>query len=96
MRILPRPAVAVVLSALLALTTAACSTGSTATPTTTSDSSSEADANAYPVTIEHAFGSTTIEEEPTRVVTLGWTDHDVVLSLGVVPVGATKLTWGGN
>ena len=56
----------------------------------------QADADAFPVTIEHAFGETTIEEEPTRVATLGWTDQDHALALGVVPVGATKLTWGGN
>src|SRR5690606_41626252 len=55
-----------------------------------------ADEGAFPVTIEHAFGETTIEEEPKRVATLGWTDHDHALALGVVPVGATKLTWGGN
>ena len=55
-----------------------------------------ADADAFPVTIEHAFGETTIEAEPTRVATLGWTDHDHALALGVVPVGATKITWGGN
>ena len=48
------------------------------------------------MTIEHAFGETTIEEEPKRVATLGWADQDVAVSLGVVPVGATKLTWGGN
>ena len=42
------------------------------------------------------FGETTIEAEPTRVATLGWTDQDHALALGVVPVGATKITWGGN
>ena len=30
------------------------------------------------------------------MATLGWTDHDHALALGVVPVGATKITWGGN
>ena len=68
-----------------------------ATPTAgepTATTSAEAD--AFPVTIEHAFGETTIEEEPTRVATLGWTDQDHALALGVVPVGATKITWGGN
>ncbi len=29
-----------------------------------------------PVTIEHAQGSTTIDAEPQRVVTLGYTDHE--------------------
>lgn len=89
-------AVAAAAAALLTTTAlAGCSTGSAA-----SDDAPEAqsgvDDGAFPVTIEHAFGETTIEEEPKRVATLGWTDQDHVLSLGVVPVGATKLTWGGN
>lgn len=76
---------------------AGCSTGpSDAASNGTPDAASSADAGAFPVTIEHAFGETTIEEEPQRVATLGWTDHDNALALGVVPVGATKLTWGGN
>jgi iron complex transport system substrate-binding protein len=75
----------------------ACSTGSTeATDTPEAESQSQVDADAFPVTIPHAFGETTIEQEPTRVVTLGWSDQDAALCLGVVPVGATKLTWGGN
>ncbi len=93
-------AFAVALVALLAAPSlAACATGSTtdradarasATPTT------GADAGAVPVTIKHAFGETTIEKEPQRVATLGWGDQDHVLALGVVPVAASKLTWGGN
>lgn len=77
---------------------AGCSTGSTsgteaaAEPTSTTS----VDPDAFPVTIEHALGETTIESEPTRVATLGWTDQDHALALGVVPVGATKITWGGN
>lgn len=77
----------------------ACSTGSTSAQTdaaTDPTTSTEVEADAFPVTIEHAFGETTIEEAPTRVATLGWTDHDHALALGVVPVGATKITWGGN
>ena len=83
--------------ALGASVLAGCSTGSTeATDAPDPETESQVDADAFPVTIEHAFGETTIEEEPTRVATLGWTDQDMALSLGVVPVGATKLTWGGN
>lgn len=48
---------------------------------------------AFPVTIEHEFGSTTIEEEPERVVTLGVTDADAVLALDLVPVGNTGYTF---
>jgi iron complex transport system substrate-binding protein len=43
----------------------------------------------FPVTIEHAFGSTTIERAPERVVTLGVTDADPVLALGTTPVAVT-------
>ena len=83
--------------ALGASVLAGCSTGSTeATDAPDPETESQVDDGAFPVTIEHAFGETTIEEEPTRVATLGWTDQDMALSLGVVPVGATKLTWGGN
>lgn len=83
--------------AVAALT--ACSTGSTTDDTDTATeptTATEVEADAFPVTIEHAFGETTIEEEPVRVATIGWTDQDVALSLGVAPVGATAITWGGN
>ncbi|MDT0308390.1 ABC transporter substrate-binding protein [Streptomyces sp. DSM 44917] len=49
----------------------------------------EAEEGAFPVTIDHRFGSTTIEEQPARVVTVGLTDQDAVLALGTVPVGVT-------
>ena len=76
-----------------------CSTGSTSAAADSADGdapTAEVDTDAFPVTIEHAFGETTIEEAPTRVATLGWSDDDIALSLGVVPVGATAKTWGGN
>ena len=47
-------------------------------------------ATAFPVTIEHKFGSTTIEKQPERVVTVGWNDQDPVLALGVVPVSTRE------
>ena len=84
---------------LTAAALAACSTTSTA-DSDEGDSGTEAqsavDADAFPVTIEHAYGDTTIEEEPTRVATLGWVDQDHLLALGVVPVGALEIAWGGN
>jgi iron complex transport system substrate-binding protein len=45
---------------------------------------------AFPVSIEHKFGSTTIEKQPERVVTVGWNDQDPVLALGVVPVSTRE------
>jgi ABC-type Fe3+-hydroxamate transport system substrate-binding protein len=60
---------------------------------TTSDSSSE----AFPVTVGTAFGDVTVEEEPTRVVALGWSDAETALALGVQPVGASDwLAVGGD
>lgn len=52
--------------------------------------------DAFPVTIEHALGSTTIEKKPERVVTWGWSAQDVVLDLGVTPVGMPFFTYGGG
>lgn len=74
---------------------AGCSTGSTETGDAPA-AASTAEAGAFPVTIEHAYGSTTVKDEPTRIATIGWSDQDVLLSLGVVPVGAQQITWGGN
>lgn len=45
---------------------------------------------AFPVTIEHKFGSTTITERAERIVTVGLTEQDALLALGIVPVGTTE------
>lgn len=37
------------------------------------------------VTVEHAYGTTTVPADPQRVVVLGFVDIDVVLALGVTP-----------
>jgi iron complex transport system substrate-binding protein len=54
---------------------------------TSSEAPAAATDAAFPVTIEHAHGETTIESKPERIVTLGWMTEDVVAALGVVPVG---------
>lgn len=51
-----------------------------ATPTTTGES-------AFPVTIEHELGSTTVESAPTRIVAAGFNEADFLLAFGIVPVG---------
>jgi iron complex transport system substrate-binding protein len=50
----------------------------------------------FPVTVEHAFGETTIEERPERVVVLGWGAQDTVYALGVTPVGMPSYPYGGG
>ena len=54
----------------------------------------ESTSAAYPVTIEHAFGETVIEKQPERVVTVAFGNQDVVLALGVVPVGFSAANYG--
>lgn len=51
-------------------------------------------AGAFPVTVAHKFGETVVPEEPLRVVSVGVTEQDVLLELGVVPVGVTE--WYGE
>jgi iron complex transport system substrate-binding protein len=49
-----------------------------------------ADGDAFPVTIEHKFGRTTITGRAERIVTVGLTEQDALLALGIVPVGTTE------
>ncbi|RXZ77382.1 iron-siderophore ABC transporter substrate-binding protein [Paenibacillaceae bacterium] len=58
----------------------------------TSDSE-QADAK-YPIVIEHALGTTVIESKPERIVTIQWANHDIVLALGVEPVGFSVANFG--
>ncbi|OQO93839.1 iron ABC transporter substrate-binding protein [Saccharomonospora piscinae] len=50
----------------------------------------EAESGALPVTLDHRFGSTTVDEAPKRVVSVGYTDQDALLALGVTPVATTR------
>ncbi|UCR89385.1 iron-siderophore ABC transporter substrate-binding protein [Mycetocola spongiae] len=56
----------------------------------------QADEGAFPTTIKHVYGETTITEEPKRVVTIGWSAQDAVAALGVTPVGVPEYIWGGD
>ena len=80
--------------ALALVVTATVGCGSDPEPTSSKGGSSEPTDEVFPVTIEHKYGETTIDERPERVVTVGLTDHDSVLALGVVPVGVTE--WFGE
>ncbi|WP_245816593.1 ABC transporter substrate-binding protein [Rhodococcus maanshanensis] len=46
----------------------------------------------FPVTMQHKFGSTTIESRPNRVVTVGFNDLDFALALGETPVATRAFT----
>ncbi|HCQ19001.1 MAG TPA: iron-siderophore ABC transporter substrate-binding protein, partial [Dermacoccus sp.] len=78
---------------------AACSTGSSSDKASSATSGSAGSAGSgagFPVTIKHALGTAKLEKAPTKVVTAGWSDADILLALGVVPVAAPAITWGGN
>ncbi|UCR89386.1 iron-siderophore ABC transporter substrate-binding protein [Mycetocola spongiae] len=88
----PRIATALALTLASALLLAGCS--STTAPA--EGGSSAAAGGAFPATLEHAYGETVIEAEPQRIVTIGWSTHDVVAALGVVPVAIPKFGWGDD
>ncbi|MGH9186736.1 MAG: iron-siderophore ABC transporter substrate-binding protein [Acidimicrobiales bacterium] len=78
----------VVATLTLALVAAGCGgTGSDADTTSGAEGQDPVvDGSAFPVTIEHKYGSTVISAEPERVVSLGFQEHDAILALGVTPV----------
>ncbi|NUL49410.1 iron-siderophore ABC transporter substrate-binding protein [Cellulosimicrobium funkei] len=87
----------------LVLALSACGSG-TADPAAESSAaagssgSSEAAASdqQFPIEVEHAFGTTTIESKPERVATVNWANHEVPLALGVVPVGMASADFGDD
>jgi len=81
-------------AAVAALALAGC--GSSDAPDEPAAGSSPASDGAFPVTIEHALGTTTIEEEPVDVITWGFGSTDAALALGVVPVAMPFQEYAGD
>lgn len=80
-------------SAAALLLLAACGTSS---DTVTGEAADPGRAAQFPVTIEHTYGETVIEAPPERVATVAWSNHEVPLALGIVPVGMAEVTWGDD
>lgn len=76
-----------------AATTGAADTTVATAELSPSDTATSA-ANEFPVSVDHAFGSTTVEAEPVRIVSIGFTDHDTLLALGVEPIAIRQ--WYGD
>lgn len=73
---------------------AACGSSSTASGGGSGEAISASDEPWQAATVKHAFGTTTVDKRPTRIVTVGVTEQDFVLALGVKPVGVTD--WYGD
>lgn len=92
---LSRSFIAVGTAAILVFGAVGCGGEGTTSDTAASGGaiSTEAEQGAFPTTITHRYGETTIEKAPERVVSLGYTDQDALLALGVTPVSV--LYWDG-
>jgi iron complex transport system substrate-binding protein len=86
------PFFALVLSSVALVACGSDDDGSSTNAAVTTKGGSEP--GAFPATIEHKYGSTTIEAEPKRVVVAGLREQDALLALGVVPVATTE--WYGK
>jgi iron complex transport system substrate-binding protein len=73
---------------------AACGDDTTTGSSPTSGSEAPAEEAAFPATITHKYGETTVESAPKRVVCVGLTEQDMLMALGIVPVGVTY--WFGD
>lgn len=83
-----RSALSIVAAGALVLGLAACQSSTAATDTSTPAASADAAADAaFPLTIDHAMGETTIEKRPLRVVALDPSYVDATLLLGAQLVG---------
>lgn len=89
-----RPAVlpAAVVALLLAVALSACGGG--AAGSGGGGKAKGKGKGAFPVTITHRYGTTVVKKRPVRVVTVGRTDQDVAIALGVLPVGVRR--WFGD
>jgi iron complex transport system substrate-binding protein len=96
-----RPAAAVIAAAAVSISLAACA-GSDSGGDDGADAGGEVQAQApeasaeFPITVTHAFGETVIDSQPERVATVGWSNQEAALALGVVPAIMEEATWGDD
>ncbi|RLK49581.1 iron-siderophore ABC transporter substrate-binding protein [Microbacterium telephonicum] len=81
---------AAALTAAAALLLTGCASSGSAPESSASGAAGD---GAFPITITHALGETTIKAQPERVATVGWSNQDVALALGIVPVGTDTQVW---
>nr|WP_186349761.1 iron-siderophore ABC transporter substrate-binding protein [Gordonia spumicola] len=77
------------------LTTAVLAATATGCSSTPDGATSSSGGTGFPITVTHALGTTTVTSAE-RIATVGWSNQEVPLALGVVPVGMAKATWGDD
>lgn len=82
--------------AALAVGSALVLTGCAGTSATPEGEAAQGSDDVFPVTVDSALGQAVIEKKPERVATVAWSNQEVPLALGVVPVGMAKATWGDD
>lgn len=82
--------------AALAVGSALVLTGCAGTSAAPGGEAAQSSDGVFPVTVDSALGQAVIEKKPERVATVAWSNQEVPLALGVVPVGMAKATWGDD
>ena len=85
---------AALLAACGSSTSSASSESASESTASSAESAASNEAVEYPITIQHAYGETVIEEKPESIVAIAWGNPDVPLALGVVPTGVSKANFG--
>ena len=62
----------------------------------TPESPTQESSPAFPATVKHKYGTTTIKAAPQRIVVVGFTEQDALLALGVAPIATTVAPWSGD
>jgi iron complex transport system substrate-binding protein len=79
-----RPAIVAALAAVCSLVLTACGAAQPQSP------APAAAGDRFPVTVTHAYGTTTVPARPQRIVALGYTDIAIADALGASIVGALR------
>ncbi len=89
-----RPATAVAaLLAAASLALAGCSSSPQNDASAPTDAAASGATDAFPLTVDSALGTATIDAAPERVVTWGWGSTEAAIALGVYPVAVAEQRW---
>ncbi|MFC9515478.1 ABC transporter substrate-binding protein [Nocardiaceae bacterium NPDC056970] len=81
-----RAVLSMTFATIAGLAVAGCSNNDVSQEQSAGGGTDHAEPGAFPVTIDHKYGSTTITQTPRRIAAVGIGDADVLLALGLTPV----------